>query len=97
MEAVSAELLAEDIVDFDQGKFEDRLLDKANELLKSRGVELASIAFVMTPDEQTRQAMDAASARRVYASIGIPDLGDKMMIAKAGAPKIAVTASKDAD
>lgn len=96
-ELTSASLLAEDIVDFDQGKFEDKLLDQANEMLKARGVKLASLQFVMTPDEQTRQAMDAASARRVYASIGIAELGERLMIAKAGAPKITMNTKADND
>ena len=89
-EVTSTLLLPQDIVDFDQSRFEDKLLEAINESLKARGVELASLQFVVTPDEQTRQAMDAASARRVYQSIGIEDLGEKLMVARAGAPRVTV-------
>lgn len=96
-ETTSSLLLSQDIVDFDQGRFEDALLARLNEVLSDRGVELASIAFVVTPDEQTRQAMDAASARRVYASIGITPLGDQLMIARAGAPRVTVNTTNERD
>lgn len=91
-EVTSSKLIEQDIVDFDQGRFEDALLGAINDQLKPRGVELASIAFVVTPDDQTRQAMDVASARRVYASVGLDALGDQLLVARAGAPRIVVDA-----
>lgn len=84
-EATSSMLISQDIVDFDQGRFEDSLLAEINRRLADRGVELASIAFVVTPDNQTRQAMDVTSARRVYQSVGIEELGDRIIVARSGA------------
>lgn len=92
-EATSAMLLSQDIVDFDQGRFEDVLLTEVNKRLGQRGVELASIAFVVTPDNQTRQAMDVASARRIYKSVGIEELGDRIIVARSGAAQQTVTVS----
>lgn len=92
-EATSEMLITQDIVDFDQGRFEDQLLTELNKRLAERGVELASIAFVVTPDNQTRQAMDVASARRVYQSVGIESLGDKIIIARASAAQQTVNVS----
>lgn len=94
-EAASEMLSKEDIVDFDQGKFEDVLLVEMNKRLASRGVELASIAFVVTPDNQTRQAMDVTSARRVYDSVGISELGDRIIVARAGAAQQSVQVKAD--
>jgi hypothetical protein len=90
-EATSGMLLSQDIVDFDQGRFEDVLLTEVNKRLGQRGVELASIAFVVTPDNQTRQAMDVASARRIYKSVGIEELGDRIIVARSGAAQQTVT------
>lgn len=90
-EVASALLRSEDIVDFDQGAFEDRLLAEVNKAIAERGVVLNSMAFVPTPDEQTRQAIDAGAAIRVYDALKISDLGREMMVARAGAPRIAVT------
>lgn len=92
-EVASNMLRAEDIVDFDQGAFEDRLLISANDALKDRGIVLNSMAFVPTPDEQTRLAIDAGAAVRVYDASGMNELGRQMMVARAGAPNITITPS----
>jgi hypothetical protein len=92
-EAVTTALINQDIVDFDQGKSEDALLAAINESLAERGVELASMQLVVTPDNQTRQAMDVVSARRVYASASIPELGDQIIVARSGASQISVNNS----
>ena len=89
-EVASQLLREEDIVDFDQGAFEDRLLEKVNEALASRGVVLNSLAFVPTPDVQTRQAMDVGAATRVYDALGMKDLGERLMVARAGASQVTV-------
>lgn len=90
-EAVSAALINQDIVDFDQGKSEDALMVAINRALAERGVELASMALVVTPDNQTRQAMDVVSARRVYGAAQIGELGDRIIVARSGAAQQAVT------
>lgn len=89
-EVVAATLLNENIVSFDQARVEDALLDSINAKLAERGVKLLSMQFVVTPDDQTRQAMDVASARQVYQSVGMGDIGDRLVVARAGAPRIVV-------
>lgn len=79
-----------DIVDFDQSAFEDELLPKVNEVLKQKGVELRFLTFVTTPDVQTNQAIDAASAMRVYRANGLEQVGIDMMKARAGATQLSV-------
>ena len=43
-------LIAEDITDFSQSDFEDRLLTAVNKLLQSKGVKLNFLSFVPIPD-----------------------------------------------
>lgn len=93
-EAVTSVLRTQDIVDFDQGKSEDALMVVINRSLAERGVELASMQLVVTPDNQTRQAMDVVSARRVYGAAGIPDLGDNIIVARSGASQVTVQQPK---
>ena len=89
MRDIAGELLREqDIVEFDQGVFEDVLLEKLNEQLKSRGVKVNTLAFVPTPEEQTRLAIDVATAMRVYEAAGLAAEGRQIAIARAGAPHI---------
>lgn len=95
-EATSAMLITQNIVTFDQARLEDQLLEEINRQLKPRGVELVSMAFVVTPDDQTRQAMDVASARQVYQSVGLDGLGDQLLVARAGAPRISIDATAPA-
>lgn len=89
-------LLNEDIVEFNQGDFEDRLLIALNENLKSRGVQLNTFTFVVTPDDQTRNMIDVAAALRVCSSIeGIDVEACKAIItARAGAARVTVTNGK---
>lgn len=89
-ESVTSNLINQDIVDFDQGKSEDALMAAINAELAERGVELASMQLVITPDNQTRQAMDVVSARRVYLSAGISELGDQIIVARSGASQVTV-------
>lgn len=94
-EVVSSTLIHQNIVTFDQAKVEDQMLDAINEKLAERGVQLLSMQFVVTPDEQTRQAMDVASARQVYQSVGITDVGDKLLVARAGVSRIIIGSDPD--
>ena len=89
-EVASNLLRDEDIVTFDSSAFEDKLLAETNKVLVERGVQLNSVAFVPTPDVQTRQAIDAGAAIRVYEAIGLGDLGKQMMVARAGASSVVV-------
>lgn len=88
-------LIAEDITDFSQSDFEDKLLTKVNMLLKTKGVELNFLSFVPIPDEQTRTAIDVATASKIYKAKDLVEIGEKVLAAKAGATRVTVTVEKD--
>jgi len=79
-----------DIVDFDQSEFEDTLLTSVNKQLKERGVHINYLSFVPEPSEQTAQAIDVATAMRIYQSKNMEDVGKQVMSNKAGATKIVI-------
>lgn len=87
---VSEMLIKQDIVEFNQGEFEDELLEEINKRLASKGTRLNFISFVPTPEEQTRLAIDMATAMKVYESKGLLDVGKAVAAARAGATKIEV-------
>lgn len=89
-ELTTSATLHSDIVDFNPSAFEATLFDAANKELEKRGVRLNSITFVTTPDEQTRMAIDAATAMNIYKSKGLLEFGQQIAIAKAGAAKIEI-------
>lgn len=89
-EAATSMLLQEDIVEFSQAEFEDRLLERVNKMLEEKGVRLNFLSFVPTPEEQTRLAIDMMTAMRVYESKGLIDLGKAVSTARAGATKVTV-------
>jgi hypothetical protein len=82
--------LNEDIVDMEQADLEEKLEIESNKLLEKYGVRLNFLTLTFIPDEQTRQAIDVATAVRIYESKGIKDIGEKVMSARAGATKIVV-------
>ncbi len=85
-------LLKENIVDYNQGEFEDRLLKKVNELLGARGVQLNSFTFIITMDDQTRTAIDVGTALAVYESVGIDrPTAEKVITARASATRVNVS------
>lgn len=91
--ANSADFLpSEDVVDFNQGEFEDRLLVEMNTRLAERGVQLNTFTFVVTPDDQTRNMIDIAAAYRVCATIqGLtPQVCEQILTARAGASRVQV-------
>lgn len=83
-------LLTQDIVELDQGEIEDELLERANARLHPIGIQLNFITLTFDLDEQTRQAIDISTAMKIYESKQIKELGEKVMSAKAGAPRITV-------
>lgn len=89
-EAATTLLREEDIVDFSQAEFEEKLLTSVNEMLAQKGVSLNFLAFVPIPDEQTRLAIDMLTAMKVYESRGLGELGQQVAISRAGATKIEV-------
>lgn len=82
--------LKEDIVDMDQAELENNLLDASNKSLEPFGVHLNFITLTFDLDEQTRQAIDVSTAMKVYESKGIKEVGERVIIQRAGANKITV-------
>ena len=89
-EVVTNSTKDEDIVKFNPSTFEDLLFAKANEVLALRGVKLNSMTFVTMPEDQTRMAIDAATAMAVYDSKGMSELGQQLVVARAGATRVTV-------
>ena len=83
-----------DIVEFDQSEFESDLLERVNELLNKRGINVNYLSFVPEPSTQTEQAIDVATAMKIYQSKGIEDVGRAVMSARAGATTINIGAEK---
>jgi hypothetical protein len=82
--------LNEDIVDMEQADLEEKLEIESNKLLEKYGVRLNFLTLTFIPDEQTRQAIDVATAFRIYESKGIREIGEKVITARAGATKVVV-------
>ena len=80
----------EDIVELDQSELEDRLLSESNKILEPLGVKLNFITLTFDLDEQTRQAIDVATAMKIFRSRGIESVGLEVMKARAGATKVVV-------
>lgn len=85
----------EDIVELDQSELEDRLLAESNKILEPLGIKLNFITLTFDLDEQTRQAIDIATAMKVYQSRGLVDVGREVMKERAGATKIVVENKTD--
>lgn len=94
-EAITTFAPNEDIVDFEPSVLEEKVLVKCNELLASKGVKLNFLVLVPQFDEQTRTAIDAATAARIYKSRGMDSLGALIMSARAGATKIIIGEDKN--
>lgn len=82
--------LHQDIVELDQSDLENDLLDESNKILEKLGVRLNFITLTFDLDEQTRQAIDVATAMKIYDSKKLTDLGQRVMNARAGATKVTV-------
>jgi hypothetical protein len=81
-------LLDIDIVEFDQSEFEDTLQTQVNKVLAERGVRINYLSFVPTPSEQTEQAIDVATAMKIYQSKGLDEVGKQVIANKAGATRV---------
>lgn len=79
-----------DIVEFDQSEFEDKLLEQTNKNLADRGVQINYLSFVPEPSEQTAQAIDVATAMKIYDSKNLSEVGKAVISNKAGATKIVI-------
>lgn len=86
---IARELLLDiDIVEFDQSEFEDTLQTQVNKSLATRGVRINYLSFVPTPSEQTEQAIDVATAMKIYESKGLQEVGKQVIANKAGATRV---------
>jgi len=81
----------EEIVDANPAEIEDSIFKSITEVLNAKGVTISDIALILEPDDQTRLAIDVATAMRVYENAGIKDAGRLIAIARAGAAKVTVT------
>lgn len=79
-----------DLVDADISNLEDSIYQSSNEILKQKGIHLNFITLTFDLDEQTRQAIDIATAMRIYDASGLNEVGKSVMAARAGATKISV-------
>lgn len=82
-----------DVVDANPAEIEDAIFKKAKDALDKKGVTLSDLALVIENDEQTRLAIDAATAVRVYEAAGIADVGKQVMAARAGATQITINSA----
>lgn len=83
-------LLMEDVVEFSQADFEIKLLAELNKQLLDKGLELNFISFAPLFEEQTKLTIDVCSARKIYASRNMVEVGDKIALNRAGASNITV-------
>lgn len=84
-------LQGENITNFSPGEFESRVQEAVNARLAERGVQLNSFTFVVTPDDQTRNMIDAVSAVRVCLSSGMTQSTcDEIITNRAGATRVTV-------
>jgi hypothetical protein len=89
-EAATSRTVTQNIVDFNPAKFEEELTAGSNKDLEARGVKIDTMTLVIIPEDQTRQAIDAATAMNVYKSKGLEELGQRLAVARAGAPHITI-------
>ena len=87
-------LLQEDIVELDQAELESHLFTESNKVLEPLGIHLNFITLTFDLDEQTRQAIDVATAMKIYQTKDLVDVGKAVIAARAGATKIAVEQPK---
>lgn len=87
--------IEEDIVELDQSDMENHLLVEANKVLEEFGVHLNFITLTFDLDEQTRQAIDVATAMTIYKSKKLDSIGALVIENKAGATKIIVNVADE--
>jgi hypothetical protein len=80
----------EDIVELDQQDIEHDIEEKCNKLFEEYGLQLNFITLTFLPDEQTNEAIDVATAMRIYEANNLKELGSKIVEARAGATKVIV-------
>ncbi|WP_256013192.1 SPFH domain-containing protein [Desertivirga xinjiangensis] len=89
-EVVKGLLIKEDIVEADQADLENEILNQSNKMLEQLGVKLNFITLTFDLDNQTRQAIDVATAMKIYQTKKLDDVGKSVISARAGATQITV-------
>jgi len=79
-----------DVVKHDINQLEEDYQKLINEDLAERGVRLTILELVPDYQSQTKGAIDAYNALRIYKSNDMEELGKQIMVSKAGAPTIVV-------
>lgn len=77
-----------EVVDANPADIEDSIFKSAKDILEVKGIVITDLALVIENDEQTRLAIDSATAIRVYDAAGIRSVGEQVIIARSGATKI---------
>jgi hypothetical protein len=83
-------IATEDVVTFSPSDFEDKILPNVNKVLNPLGININYLSFVPLFDEQTAQAIDVATAMKIYKSKGLETIGEKVIQSKAGSANIVV-------
>lgn len=89
-DVAKAMFLKEDIIELDQAELENKLSEQCNKILEPYGIVLNFITLTFDTDAQTRQAIDVATAMKIYKSKDLEELGKQVIIARAGANQITV-------
>jgi len=82
--------LSINVVDYNPNQFDQPILTEVNKRLAEVGITIQSLDIVPRLSEQTSEAIDVVTAKRVYESAGESELGDRVITAKAGATKVVV-------
>lgn len=89
-DVAKAVFITQDLVELDQAELEALLQTESNKVLEPLGVHLNFITLTFDLDEQSRQAVDVATAMKIYKSNGLEEIGKVVMSERAGATKITV-------
>lgn len=95
-EATTTLTRQQDIVDSNIADLEDLIQKNVKERLEKRGVTLTDLALVINNDDQTRLAIDVATALRIYEAAGIREVGQTIISQRAGATQITVNSGTPA-
>lgn len=82
-----------DVVEANPAEIEDLIFNKVKVALEKKGIAFSDLALVIKNDEQTRLAIDSATAIRVYEAAGIAEVGKQVIAARAGATQIVLNTS----
>lgn len=79
-----------EVVNANPAEIEEEVQRLVRAVLEKKGITIGDVALVIENDEQTRLAIDAATAMRVYESIGKASEGFEIIKHRAGATQITI-------